>query len=205
MDDKSRRQTQRSACLICCWRCVSWPNVVLGWTSPSCGFYPFLSLFQVFLSYLIWRRSCPESLPTSGLGVWWSDGSAQTFSSPGRLWTNDDTQPVINNNYNNQNLNLMPHFLWRWLTCRVSGLMRSKKALTVARTSSLHLQCKRSTCQWWATRLNIVLKKGLYQTKRQPKKLNVFLPNDGQMVGGNPCPGNSGCLQENKETKQFKR
>lgn len=63
------------------------------------------------------------------------------------------------------------------LTCWVSGSMRSKKALTVARTSSLHLRHKHGADQWPATqhvwlhgekvhRLNKVS----YHTKKTKKK-----------------------------------
>jgi len=120
------------------------------------------------VSDLRWRWRSLGFLPASRPGVWWSGALGQPISSLGSLWTENNTL-VSSETDGNANpardvtldwspTRLSPAtshavvssggFIWKraWtfvvLTCLVSGSRRSKNALTVARTSSLHLEHK---------------------------------------------------------------
>lgn len=111
---------------------------------------------EVFLTNLKWRWRCLVFLPTSWQDVWRSDGLVRPFSSLGFLWTNKKTLVILETDAAwlqwmliRDVWALMFHkkiysencvLMFVVLTCLVSGSIRSKNALTVASTSSLHLE-----------------------------------------------------------------
>lgn len=140
--------------------------------AAALNFSVYFSL-SVVSCHLRWRWRCLEFLPPPWQGVWWSDGSVLTVSSLGFLWTNKNIMLSLKNRRHvfvdvifhdvvprgsgaitslfslhiSSQKRLILENMFVVLTCLVSGLMRSKNARTVARTSSLHLGHKHTSSQ----------------------------------------------------------
>lgn len=139
---------------------------------------------NVSFSYLRWKRSCLVSLPASGQGGGWSDGSAQTFSSPGRLWTNDHTRKLQITWAKSSDLGFcswapdLPGFkvdeVKKRSDCRENKLLApaTKTWRWPGSSNTKHLM------SWWKS---APLEEG-------------SLPHNRQMISRNPCPRNSGGL-----------